>query len=603
MEETMRENSLPLRDEIEDQYKWRLEDLYEHDELWEKDYQKAKESIPYLASFQGKLGESAQSLLEGLQALSDVSQIVEKLYVYAHMRRDEDNTRAKYQAMSDRAMSLNVEVNSATAYMTPEILNIPQDRIQDFLKQEKGLEIYRHYLDEIIRQKEHILSEREEMILAQAGDMAQAPDNIFTMLNNADLKFPVILDEEGQEVEITHGRFITLMESKDRRVRKDAFQGLYHTYGKYKNTLASILNGSVKKDIFYSRVRKYSSALEASLDQDNVPVQVYDRLIETVHQYLPALHRYVSLRKKALGLDEIHMYDLYVSMVKDYEMKVSYQEAKEMVKKGLEPLGEDYGRHLSEGLENGWVDVYENRGKTSGAYSWGAYGTHPYVLLNYQDNLDNVFTLAHEMGHALHSFYSNENQPYINAGYKILVAEVASTVNEALLMEYMLGRSQDRQERLYLLNHYLEQFRTVVYRQVMFAEFEKLIHQKVEEGEALTPELLCTMYRDLNVQYYGPDIVVDEEIAMEWARIPHFYSAFYVYKYATGFASAIALSQMILKEGQQAVDRYIRFLSSGGSDYPLELLKRAGVDLTTPGPVADTLKVFEETVAQMEELL
>ncbi len=603
MEEMKRENSLPFRNEIEDQYKWRLEDLYGDDEQWEKDYQKARESIPYLASFQGRLGESAQSLLEGLQAFSDASQTVEKLYVYAHMRRDEDNTRTKYQAMSDRAMSLNVEVDSATSYITPEILSIPRDRIQDFLEQEKKLEIFSHYLDEIIRQKDHILSEREEMILAQAGDMAQASENIFTMLNNADMKFPVIQDEEGREVEITHGRFITLMESKDRRVRKDAFQGLYHTYEKQKNTLASILNGSVKKDIFYSRVRKYSSALEASLDQDNVPVQVYHRLIDTVHQHLPALHRYVSLRKKALELDEIHMYDLYVSMVKDYEMKIPYREAMEMVKKGLEPLGEDYGRHLSQGLENGWVDVYENRGKTSGAYSWGAYGTHPYVLLNYQDNLDNVFTLAHEMGHALHSYYSNENQPYINAGYKILVAEVASTVNEAILMEHMLGHSQDRQERLYLLNHYLEQFRTVIYRQVMFAEFEKLIHQKVEEGEALTPELLCTMYRDLNVQYYGPDIVVDEEIAMEWARIPHFYSAFYVYKYATGFASAIALSQMILKEGQGAVDRYIRFLSSGGSDYPLELLKRAGVDLTTPQPVADSLKVFEETVAQMEELL
>ncbi|MGI6705998.1 MAG: oligoendopeptidase F [Clostridia bacterium] len=598
-----REHSLPTRDQIKDQYKWRLEDLYEKDELWEKDYQKAKESIPYLASFQGKLGESAQSLLKGLQAFSDTFELVEKLFVYAHMRRDEDNTRTKYQAMSDRAMSLNVEVSSASSYITPEILKIPRDRIRDFLKQEKGLEIFSHYLDEIIRQKDHILSEREEMILAQAGDMANAPENIFTMLNNADLKFPVILDEEGREVEITHGRFITLMESKDRRVRKDAFEGLYHTYEKYKNTLASILNGSVKKDIFYSRMRKYSSALKASLDQDNVPVQVYDRLIDTVHQHLPALHRYLSLRKKALGLDEIHMYDLYVSMVKDYEMKVPYQEAKEMVKKGLEPLGEDYGRHLSEGLENGWVDVYENRGKTGGAYSWGAYGTHPYVLLNYQDNLDNVFTLAHEMGHALHSYYSNENQPYINAGYKILVAEVASTVNEALLMAYMLERSQDRQERLYLLNHFMEQFRTVIYRQVMFAEFEKLIHRKVEEGEALTPKLLCSMYRDLNVQYYGPDIVVDEEIAMEWARIPHFYSAFYVYKYATGFASAIALSQMILKEGQQAVDRYIRFLSSGGSDYPLELLKRAGVDLTTPKPVADALRVFEETLDQMEELL
>ncbi|MFV9511424.1 oligoendopeptidase F [Tepidibacillus sp. LV47] len=595
--------SLPKRSEIDPKYKWDLEAIYATDQDWENDFRKAKDLADQLKEYEGKLQNSPQVLLYVLRLSDQVSELVERIFVYARMRKDEDNTNAKYQALADRASSLSIEVNSASSYIVPEILAMPTETLEKYIQEEKGLQLYRQYLDEIIRTKPHVLSTEEEKLLAQVGEVAQAPDHIFGMLNNADIKFPTIKDENGEEVELTKGRYIQFMESEDRRVRKDAFEALYQTYGSLKNTFAATLNANVKKNVFYAKVRKYPSALVASLDDDNVSQEVYDNLIATVHKNLDLMYRYVKLRKKLLCIDELHMYDLYNPIVKDVKINVPYEEAKEIVKKGLAPLGEEYLALLQKGFESRWIDVYENQGKTSGAYSWGAYGTHPYILLNYQDNVNDLFTLAHELGHSMHTYYSHTNQPYIYAHYKIFVAEVASTLNEALLMNYLLKITTDKNEKLYYLNHYLEQFRTTVYRQTMFAEFEKMIHEKVESGEALTPELLNQMYHELNVKYYGPDIVVDDLIDLEWARIPHFYMNFYVYKYATGFSAAISLSQQILEEGQPAVERYLNFLKSGSSDYPVNLLKKAGVDMNTPEPIQKALDVFREILDEMEQLL
>ncbi|GAB7387603.1 oligoendopeptidase F [Bacillaceae bacterium] len=600
--ETEKTKGLPARNEIDPKYKWRLEDLYPSDEAWERDCNRVKELLPQLEGCKGTLGKSADQLLQALKLRDEIFQLNEKLFVYARMRRDEDNTNGHYQALTDRASGLSVRVRSAASFLVPEILAIPEERLRRFLAENGELALYKHELDEIVRQKEHVLSPEEELILAQAGELAQAPRDIFTMLNDADIKFPTIRDENGDEVELTKGRYILFLESADRRVRRDAFKALYATYEKQKNTLAAILNASVKKDVFYAKVRKYHSSLEAALDGDNIPVSVYENLLATVREHLDQMHRYVSLRKRLLGLEELHMYDLYAPLVPEVKLKIPYEEAVATVKESLSPLGENYLSRLEEAFCSGWIDVYENRGKTGGAYAWGAYGTHPYVLLNYQGQLNDMFTLAHEMGHALHSSYSNETQPYVYAHYTIFVAEVASTVNEALLMEHLLKTVTDRKQKLYLLNYFLEQFRGTVYRQTMFAEFEKRIHETVEAGEGLTPELLCGLYRELNEAYYGPDIVVDDEIEMEWARIPHFYNDFYVYKYATGFSAAIALSRKILQEGRPAADKYLSFLKSGSSDYPLELLKKAGVDMTSPEPIRNALQVFKETLDEMERL-
>jgi oligoendopeptidase F len=594
-------NRLVGRDELPEEYKWRIEDLYSSEEEWEKDYIRVRSLIPELEKYRGKLGSSGEELLACLELKDRMDQILEKVYVYAFMRKDEDNTNHFYQGLKDRAQGLNVQVGSSSSFIVPEILAIPEKELSEF-KKTKGLELYEHYLDELTRVKEHILSPEEEQIIALSGEIGQAPKNIFGMLNNADLKFPSVKDDKGQEVEITHGRYSQLMESKDREVRKNTFKLFYGTYAKQKNTLAAILSSSIKKDIFYARIRKYDSALEAALDLDNIPREVYDNLIGAVRSRLDLMHRYVKLRKKVLGVDQLHMYDIYAPLVKDLDLKFSYSQAIEMVEKAMEPLGNDYLANLKKGLGSGWVDVYENKGKTSGAYSWGAYGNHPYVLLNYQDNLDNVFTLAHEMGHALHSYYTWSTQPYIYGGYTIFVAEVASTLNEILLTNHLLRTTEDKRVKLNIINHYLEQFRGTVYRQTMFAEFEKITHEKAEADEPLTPDLFCTIYRKLNEDYYGPDLVIDDEIELEWARIPHFYNAFYVYKYATGFSAASALAKGILEEGQSAADRYLQFLKGGSSDYSIELLRKAGVDMATPKPVEMALKVFEDFLTQAELL-
>ncbi len=595
--------ALPKRQDIDPKFKWKLEDIYSDVNLWEQDFKKVKELASQIQGLQGRLAEGAQTLLECFKKSDEVLSLNDKVFVFARMKRDENNGDSTYQALTDRASSLATEVYAAISFIVPEMLSIPEDKLMGYANENKELSAYLFMIKENLRQKDHVLSEKEEQILAMSSEISDIAGDVFTMFNNADIKFPYIKNEEGEEVEVTKGRYIAFLESKDRRVRKDAFEAVYSSYKKMRNTLATSLTGNVKKNRFYSQVRKYPSALVASLDNDNISVDVYNTLIDTVNKNLHLLDRYLKLRKKVLKLDELHMYDLYVPMVEEFDKKIPYEEAKKIVAEGLKPLGEEYVGYLEKGMNSAWIDVYENEGKTSGAYAWGSYKTHPYVLLNYQDTINDVFTLAHEMGHALHSYYTNMTQPYVYSEYKIFVAEVASTVNESLLMRYLLPRASSKQEKAYLLNHYLEEFRGTVFRQVMFAEFEKMIHEKVEQGDALNAQELCDMYYGLNKKYFGEEVTVDEDIAMEWSRIPHFYSSFYVYKYATGFSSATAIAEKILTEGKPAVDKYIEFLKSGGSNYPLELLKIAGVDLSTPRPIQDALNVFEKTLDELEELL
>lgn len=596
-------SALPKREEIEQKYKWKLEDIYSSNDLWEEDFLKVKKLASEIQGFSGKLGEGASNLLNCFKACDEMLALNDKVYVYARMRRDENNANSTYQALTDRAQALATDAYAAVSFITPEILSIEEKKLLGFLEENKELKLYEQYIKEMLRQKAHILTQKEEELLALGSEVTHAAGDIFTMLNNADIKFPMVKDENGNEVELTKGRYSKFLESSNRNVREEAFRALYATYSKFKNTLACSLASNVKKNKYYTTVRKYNSSLESALDSDNVKTEVYDNLIETIGNNLPVLHRYLKLRKKILKLDELRMFDLYVPMVAESKKTVTYEQAIEITEKGLEPMGEEYLKYLRNAFNTGWIDVFENEGKTSGAYSWGTHLTHPYVLLNFQGTINDVFTIAHEMGHALHSFYTNKTQPYIYSEYKIFVAEVASTVNENLLMKYLLGKTESKQEKAYLLNHYLEEFRGTVFRQVMFAEFEKIIHAKTEAGEALTADSLCEIYLNLNKKYYGDEVVYDDEIAMEWSRIPHFYSSFYVYKYATGFSAAASLSKQILEEGKPAVDRYIDFLKSGGSDYPIELLKKAGVDLSTPKPVQDALDIFAEIVSELEELL
>jgi oligoendopeptidase F len=597
------EKNLPKRNEVDQKFTWAIEDLYASDELWQKEYEKVKEMLPKAVEYQGRLSKSGDLLLSFLQLSDEIGKLMERVYVYANQKYHEDTASAIYQDLSNKANVLSVQVNSALSFATPEILSIPEEMITQFRVDCEDLKLYNFYLKDILRLKPHILSGEMEELLADAGELADASSNIFSMFNNADIKFPEMVGENGETVKITHGRYGQLLESNDRRVRKEAFEGVYATYKSFQNTLAASFSANVKQEVFFAKSRKYGSTLEKALNAGNIPVEVYTNLIAAVHENLGLMHRYVSLRKKLLGVEDLHMYDLYTPLVQDVKMDIPFDEAKTVVAKGLEPLGEEYQKILMEGYNHRWIDIYENENKRSGAYSWGAYGTHPYVLLNYNDTLNNVFTLAHEMGHAIHSYHSDREQPYIYAGYKIFVAEVASTCNEALLIDYMLKHTEDKKEKAYLINHFLEKFKGTLYRQTMFAEFEMITHKRVEEGESLTAEALCKIYHDLNVAYFGDDIVIDSEIDMEWARIPHFYNAFYVYQYATGYSAAIALSRRILNEGEAAVADYIRFLSSGSSNYPIELLKAAGVDMGTKEPVNQALLLFSELLDQMEELM
>lgn len=600
---TEQTKKLPARSEIPEKDTWRLEDIFATDKEWEKEFDEVKELIPSVTAYAGKLGESSENLYNALKTQDEVTLRVEKLYAYAHMRYDQDTTNSFYQGLNDRIQNLYTQVASALSFMTPEILAIEEEKISSFLEENEALRLYKHALEEITRQRPHVLSAEEEALLAKAGDVLGASSTTFGMLNNADLEFPTIKDEEGNEVEVTHGRYTRFLESEDRRVREEAFSAMYDTYGKFKNTFASTLSGTVKRDNFNALVRHYESARQAALSANNIPEEVYDNLVTTINKHLPLLHRYTKLRKKVLNVDELHMYDLYTPLVKDVNMKVTYEEAKEYTLKGLEPLGEEYKSVLEEGFNNRWVDVHENKGKRSGAYSSGSYGTNPYVLMNWQDNVNNLFTLAHEFGHSVHSYYTRKTQPYPYGDYSIFVAEVASTTNEALLNEYLLENLEDEKQKQYVLNHYLEGFRATVFRQTMFAEFEHDIHVKAQNGEPLTPELLSKTYYDLNKKYFGEDMVIDEDISLEWARIPHFYYNYYVYQYATGFSAATALSKQILEEGETAVERYLEFLKAGSSDYPINVLKKAGVDMTSAKPIEEALKVFEEKLDEMEKLL
>ncbi len=598
----MSENQQCKRSEVPEALKWKLTDLYASDDLWEKEVDTIGSLSKKIADYAGKLGDSADTLLHFLKERDTLLQLMSRMYVYANQSYHQDTADAHYQAYAAKAESVRVEVSASLSFADPEILAIPEERIAKFYEEEPELEKYRRAIDVIMRARAHTLSAEEESILAAAGELAASPENIFSMFNNADIRFPYITDVEGNRIQITHANFIKFLNDKDRSLRKEAFRGVYHTYAKWGNTLAAVFVSNLKQERFYAKMRKYPSVCAMHLSEGNIPEAVYDNLIETVHRHLPDLHRYMALRKKILGVEHLHMYDLYVPLVAEVDQKISYEEAKETVAKALAPMGKAYTDILREGYENGWIDVAANANKRSGAYSWGAYGTHPYVLLNQQDDLESMFTLAHEMGHAIHTYHSDKAQPFTYAGYLIFVAEVASTCNECLLNHYLLSQEENGDKRNYILNHYLESFRTTLFRQTMFAEFEKIVHEKTTQGESLTMEDLNQIYHDLNVLYYGPDVVVDSEIDYEWMRIPHFYTAFYVYQYATGFSAAVAFSKKILEEGQPAVDRYVKeFLSGGCAKDPIDLLAAAGVDMSTPKPVDDALSVFAKYLDEFEK--
>lgn len=599
----METNKLRSREQQRKEDCWAIEDLYRTESQWEEEFSQVGTLARELKGQQGTLGTSPQQLVKLLEKRDQIQKLLERVYVYATQNYHTDTGNGHYQGLSARAASLMTQVGDLLSFMEPEILEIPWGKLQEWLDSYEPLGVYRRYLEEQFRQKDHILSKEMEEVLARASEMGQAPGDIFSMFNNADLTFGEIIGENGQPEQLTHGRYVKFLESHDQRVRKEAFEKLYQAYGQFRNTLAATFAANVKQERFFAQMRHYSSSRAMALDGGNIPEAVYDGLIEAVHSKLSAMYRYVRLRRKALKLSKLHMYDLYVPLVEDSSRKISFEEAKEVVKKGLAVLGEEYGAILEEGFSNRWIDVYENQGKRSGAYSWGAYGTHPYVLLNYTENLNNVFTLAHEMGHAIHSYYSDQTQPYPYAGYRIFVAEVASTCNEALLIHYLIDHSADEKERASLINYFLDQFKGTVYRQTMFAEFELEVHRKEAEGEALTADVLCDLYYRLNKKYFGEDMVVDQEIALEWSRIPHFYTPFYVYQYATGFSAAIAISRKILAGEPGAVENYKKFLKGGSSMDPIDLLKLAGVDMTSPQPVQEALETFESYVEELEKIL
>ena len=598
----MEEMKIRKRSEIPVEDTWAIEDLYSSDEAWEQDLKALEEDREVLASFEGKLGQSGQMLYDYLSKMEDADVRAGRLGNYAMRMSDVDTRDATYQAMTGKFMSVAVGIGAACSFETPEIMTISDEKLEGFYQEYPALNKYRRYLTDLRRMKDHILSQAEEKLLAAAGEMAQTPQNTYSMLTNADMKFPDALDSQGNPHPISQGTFVLCQESCDRVLRKNAYESLYHGFQNFQNTAAALLNAQNKKLKFYADARKYESAFEASLDGTNVPTSVYLNLIETVHQNLDKMHRYVRLRKKLLGVDELHFYDIYTPLVADVDKKIPYEQAKQTIYDALAPMGEDYRKILKEGFESRWIDVYQNEGKRAGAYSAGAM-EHPYVMMNYTGTLDSQFTLAHEMGHALHSYHSNKTQTPLDAGYVIFVAEVASTCNEALLMEYLLSKTTDKKERAYLINHFLEQFKGTLYRQTMFAEFELNIGKMVQEGKTLTPDVLCGEYRRLNELYYGPDMVVDDEIAVEWARIPHFYFNYYVFQYATGYSAAIALSRRILSEGEPAVQDYIRFLCGGCSKSPIDLLKDAGVDMTGPEPVNQAIALFSELLDEMESLM
>ena len=598
----MSENKIPLRQDADKKYMWRTEDLFPTDGAWEEKYKALESKAALMEGYKDSMTKGGRKLFEALEFFHSISEELDRIYVYAYMKFHVDSTDPKYQTLSGKADSLAVKIMSLSSFIVPKISELSEEDVNRFYSDFPKLRLYEHFIENILRRKTHTLSEAEERLLASADDIASSAQTIFTMINEADMAFPDVEDSNGRRLALSHGRYVPYLESGDRVLRKSAFDTLYETYLKQKNTIAATYNASVKKDIFFADARKYNSALDMALDDDNIPASVYDNLIEAVHEALPLLHRYVALRKRLLGVDELHMYDLYAPLVKDIDWKVPYEEAKVTVKKALAVMGEEYTNALQEGFDGGWIDVYENKGKRSGAYSWGAFGGHPYVLLNHNDTVNSMFTVAHEMGHALHSYFTWKTQPFVYSGHKIFVAEVASTCNEALLMEYLLKTEADPERQKYLVNYFMEQFRGTLFRQTMFAEFEKKAHEMSASGTPLNCENLSKVYHDLNRLYFGDGITVDEYIDIEWARIPHFYNAYYVYQYATGYSAAIALSRKILSEGKPAVDRYMDFLSKGSSEYSIDLLKGAGVDMSSKKPVEEAMEVFKGLLDRMEAL-
>lgn len=595
---------LITRQEVPLEKTWRLEDIFATDEAWDAEFIAVSDLVKDVDKFSGRLHESAENVLQALQARDEVYERAMKLYTYAHMRYDQDTTNSFYQGMNGRIQSLAATLSAKLAYLTPELLALDEATLQDFLQQNDKLALYRQHLAEIAQERKHTLPKEQEEILAQLAEVTSASSQTFGMLNNADLTFPLVTDPDGNEVRLTHGNYIKMLESSNRTVREQAFKAMYETYGNFKNTFASTLIGQVKRDNVNARIRNYDSARHAAMAANFIPENVYDQLIATINKNLPLLHRYVALRKKVLGVDELHMYDLFTPLVPEVEMPMPYEKAEEILVDSLAPLGEEYQAIVKEGLANRWVDVMENKGKRSGAYSSGAYGTNPYILMNWQDNVNNLFTLTHEFGHSVHSYYTRKTQPYIYGDYSIFVAEVASTCNEELLNDYLLKTVTDDQQRIYLLNLWLDGFRSTVFRQTMFAEFELMIHKADQQGEALTADSLTEMYYDLNKKYFGDAVVVDQEIGLEWSRIPHFYYNYYVYQYATGQSAAVSLSKQILEEGEPAVKRYIEnFLQAGCSDYPINVLQAAGVDMSTAKPIEDACAVFEARLNELEQLI
>ena len=599
----MSDKNLKQRNEIPQEYKWNIGAMYPDEAKWEEDVAQCICRAENFKNFSGKLADSADVLLNALTERDEIWQKLEHAFVYAAMKKDEDNRVDKYQAMDDKCSAAMAKVAAAMSFFTPELLAVPEEKIFSFIAEEPGLSVYEFLLKSMLREKEHVLTAPEENILAQMSEVTGATNDVFKMLNNADMTFGSVIDEDGDEVTLTHGNYITFMESHDRNIRKAAFTNMYEAYKKLNNTLATNYNYNVKTDVVSSRIRKYDSSLAAALDGGNIPLSVYHNLIKEVHEYLPVVHRYIALRKKVLGVDHLRMYDVYVPLVETPKKDISFDEAVEIMAEGLAPLGEEYINQVKKGIKEGWIDVYENQGKTSGAYSFGSYDSMPYILLNYTNTLKDVFTIVHEMGHSMHSYYTRKTQPYTYGDHSIFTAEVASTVNESLLIKHLLATEKDENMRKYLLNYYIEEFRTTLFRQTMFAEFELLAHEEIEKGGVLTAGWLNDTYNRLNDMYFGPEMEDDGYIRYEWSRIPHFYRGFYVYQYATGYSAATAISAKILSEGKEARDSYIEFLKSGSSDYPVELLKIAGVDMASPQPVKMAMETFKSLVDELEKML
>ncbi|WP_320983660.1 oligoendopeptidase F [Enterocloster bolteae] len=591
------------RSEADSKYTWKLEDMVAEDSQWEQMFKEASGEISEYASYKGRLAGSADTLYACLLFDDKLSQKIERLYVYARMRSDEDTTVQRYQDMFSRAQTLSYRAAENSSFLVPEILSMDRELLEQYMAADNGIGHFKRALEIILARRDHTLSGEMEELLAQSYDATQGASQIFTMFNNADVKFPVITGESGEGIQITHGNYISLMENQDRRIRKDAFEGLYSVYEQFSNTLAAAFSSNVKQAVFYAKANKYASSREYYLADNEVPELVYDNLVKAVRENIVKLHEYTRVRKDVLGVDELHMYDLYVPMVAAADRRYTYEEAKSIVLEGLAPLGEEYLSLLKQGFDSRWIDVYENEGKRSGAYSWGTYGSHPYVLLNFHGTLNDVFTLAHEMGHSIHTWYSDRNQPFTYAGYKIFVAEVASTCNEALLIRHLLKKAGSREEKAYLLNHFLESFRGTLFRQTMFAEFEDMAHKKAARGESLTAESLCSIYRQLNADYFGPAMTVDRQIDYEWERIPHFYTPFYVYQYATGFSAAVAISSRIMSGEPGALEGYKKFLSGGCSMKPIDLLKLCGVDMSTTRPVDEALGFFGELIEEFKKCI